>query len=72
MFSLIESAKIGELSLDPVARWEALKKAEGIILDDAAIFPVYQKGAARMIRSGVTGVEYHAVGHPGYKNAEKK
>ncbi len=70
--AIIESAKTGELSLDPAARWEALKKAEGLLLDDAAIFPVYQKGAARMINANVSGVEYHAVGHPGYKNAEKK
>lgn len=69
--AIIESAKTGELALDYPARWDALKKAEGILLDDAAIFPVYQKGAARMIAPNVKGIEFHAVGNTLYKNATK-
>ncbi|MGN6712814.1 peptide ABC transporter substrate-binding protein [Anaerocolumna jejuensis] len=70
---IIESAKKGDLALDPSARWDALKKAEKIVMDDAVIFPVYQKGDAVMIKSGVEGIEFHSVGiNRIYKDATKK
>jgi oligopeptide transport system substrate-binding protein len=69
--AIIESAKTGELALDYVARWSALKDAEGILLNDAAIFPVYQKSDCRMIKSNVAGYEFHAVGNTIYKNVTK-
>lgn len=69
----IESAKKGELALDVAARWEALKGAEKIVMDEAVILPVYQKGNAVMIKSGVEGIEFHSVGiNRIYKNAVKK
>lgn len=67
---IVKSAQTGELASDVEARWEALKEAEGILLDDAAILPVYQKGSAVMIKSNVSGVDFHTVGVPRvYKNA---
>ena len=48
--SLIQSAKKGELALDSEKRWEALKKAEKMVMDDAVICPVYQQGNAVMIK----------------------
>ncbi len=69
--AIIQSAKDGELSLDLTARWEGLKKAESIVMDEAVILPVYQKGNAVMIKSKVAGVEFHSVGiNKIYKNAE--
>lgn len=59
---LVNSSLDGELSLDAEARWTALQEAEGIILEDAGILPVYQKGNAVMIKSNVSGVDFHAVG----------
>lgn len=71
--SIIESAKKGDLALDITARWEALKKAETIVMDEAVIFPVYQKGDAVMIKSGVEGIEFHSVGiNRIFKNTTKK
>lgn len=68
----IDSAKKGELALDQKARWEALKGTEKTVMDDAVIFPVYQKGSAVMIKSNVSGVDFHSVGVPRiYKNAKK-
>ncbi len=68
--AIIESAKKGDLALDLTARWEALKKAETIVMDDAVILPVYQKGDAVMIKAGVEGIEFHSVGiNRIYKNA---
>lgn len=59
---LVNSSLDGELSLDSEARWTALQEAESIILEDAGILPVYQKGNAVMVKSNVTGVDFHTVG----------
>jgi oligopeptide transport system substrate-binding protein len=70
--AIIEDAKKGDLALDLEARWEALKDAEKIVMDEAVIMPVYQKGDAVMVRSGVEGVEFHSVGiNRIFKNATK-
>lgn len=67
---IIKSAQTGELANDEEARWAALKEAEGIVLDEAAILPVYQKGSAVMMKGNVDGVDFHTVGVPRvYKNA---
>ena len=69
---IIESAKKGELALDLKARWEALKDAEAIVMAEAVILPVYQKGDAVMVKAGVKGIEFHSVGiNRIYKNASK-
>lgn len=69
---IIQSAKKGELALDVNARWEALKKAEKMVMDEAVIFPVYQKGNAVMIKKNVSGIEFHSVAiNRVYKNATK-
>lgn len=70
--AIVNSAKSGELALDINKRWEELKKAEKIVMDNAVIFPVYQKGDAVMIKSTVAGIEFHSVGVTRiYKNATK-
>lgn len=69
---IIADAKKGALALDLTARWAALKKAETIVMDEAVIFPVYQKGDAVMIKNGVDGIEFHSVGiNRIFKNAVK-
>ncbi|KAA8999747.1 peptide ABC transporter substrate-binding protein [Paenibacillus spiritus] len=70
--ALINSASKGDLASKPEERWEALKKAEGIVMDQAVIFPVYQKGNAVLIKPNVTGLEFHSVGvNVFYKHADK-
>lgn len=70
--AIVNSAKSGDLALDVNKRWEELKKAEKIAMDAAVIFPVYQKGDAVMIKSTVSGIEFHSVGiNRIYKNAAK-
>ncbi len=70
--SIIDSCKKGELALDVEARWEALKEAETIAMDEVVIMPVYQKGDAVMIKSSVSGIEFHSVGVTRrYNNATK-
>ncbi|MNI58878.1 Dipeptide-binding protein DppE precursor [compost metagenome] len=70
---IIKSAQDGDLALDLDKRWEELKKAEKIVMDQAVIFPVYQKGNAVMIKDGVSGIEFHSVGiNRIFKNVDKK
>lgn len=70
--ALIESAKKGDLALDVAKRWSALVDAEKIVMDDAVILPVYQKGNAVMQRSTIQGVEFHSVAINRYfKNTTK-
>lgn len=70
---LVYSSIDGELSLDNEARWEALKEAESILLNDAGVLPVYQKGNAVMVQDNVSGIDFHAVGLPRvYKFAVKE
>lgn len=59
----------GELANKPVERWEKLKEAEKMLMDNAVIAPVYQTGAAMLIKTNVKGIEFHSVGVPTvYKN----
>lgn len=52
-------------------RWELLKEAEGICMDDYAVAPIFQVGGASLISKNVKGIETHAVGVPYiYKNVE--
>lgn len=59
--ALIASCTDGELCTKITERWSALKKAEIMIMEDAAISPVYQKCNANLIKSNVKGVAFHAV-----------
>ena len=57
--AIIKSAINGELALDPTARWQGLKDAEKIIMDNMVILPVYQKNNAMMTKANVKGIESH-------------
>ncbi|MDH6457943.1 oligopeptide transport system substrate-binding protein [Fusobacterium sp. PH5-7] len=70
---LIFDASKGDLTGKPAERWEALKQAEKVCMDAAAILPVYQTGSAVMIKKDLTGFEFHSVGVPTiYKNIVRK
>lgn len=45
-------------------RWDAMLEMEKVLLDDAAIFPIYQSGYSFLIDPAVDGIEVHAVGIP--------
>lgn len=68
--SLIRSAYGGELAADKEKRWLALAEAERMLVEEAVIFPIYERGMAILIKPGVEGVEFHTVGVSRiYKNA---
>ena len=53
-------------------RWEAMYDAESIVLEQAAIFPLYGQCNAEMISSAVTGVDFHPVAlNRVFKDAKK-
>lgn len=68
----VKDASRGKLAGDPEGRWEAMKQAEKILLEnDAAISPIYQSGTALLINPKVKGIENHSVGTSFiYKNVE--
>ncbi|SCH70430.1 peptide ABC transporter substrate-binding protein [Romboutsia sp. 1001713B170207_170306_H8] len=52
-------------------RWQLLKDAEGICMQDYPVAPIFQVGGASLISENVKGIETHAVGVPYiYKNVE--
>lgn len=65
---LIEDAK-GPLLKDPEARWKALGEASTMLLDDAALIPVIQRGSAFMDKPYVKGVVVNSSGINNYKEA---
>ncbi len=68
--ALLDSATFGEASKDPQARWDALHQAEAIAVNDLVIIPLYEKSNATMIKSYVSGIEFHPVAiNRVYKNA---
>lgn len=70
---LVYEASKGSLVTKLEERWQALKDAEKIVMDEATILPVYQTGSAMMIKSNIKGIEFHSVGVPTvYKNAVKE
>ena len=59
----------GELASQPEARWEMMKTAEKLLVEeDAAVAPLYQRGYTFLQNPKVKGVEPHAVGVGIYKN----
>lgn len=70
--ALIASCTDGELCTKIAERWAAMKKAETMIMEDAAISPIYQKCNANLIKSNVKGIAFHAVAiNKIYKNTTK-
>lgn len=51
-----------ELALKPVERYEAFLKAEKILIEDAAIAPVYQSATAQLVSPKIEGVVHNTFG----------
>ena len=71
-YALIESCVTGKYAQMPKERWETLKAAEKIVLEDTVIFPLYQQADACMVKANVNGIEFHPVAlNRVYKNTTK-
>ncbi|MCW9130093.1 peptide ABC transporter substrate-binding protein [Bacillus paramycoides] len=66
---LIKKAE-NDFVLDQTKRWETLREAERIVLEDAAIAPLYHIGSAYVQKDYVKGIDKHQFGGVyTYKNA---
>ena len=69
---IIADCTTGQYVGDAEARWAAMYEAEKIIMEEAVIVPVYTKADANMIKSNVSGIEFHPVAlNRVFKNATK-
>ncbi|RGZ00636.1 peptide ABC transporter substrate-binding protein [Clostridium sp. AM58-1XD] len=60
--AMIRYANKGYLHGEEGKRWNTLKEAEKIVMEQAVIFPVCQKANAYMVRKTVKGMEFHPTG----------
>lgn len=68
---ILNNIKTVEYALDVEARWDLIKQAEQIIADESVILPVYQSANASLVKSDISGIEFHAVGlNRVYKNVK--
>ncbi|WP_459501315.1 peptide ABC transporter substrate-binding protein [Bacillus sp. C1] len=58
---LIKQAKY-DIVLDQQKRWKALQEAEQIVLEDAAIAPLYHTGSSYIQKKHIKGIEKHQFG----------
>ncbi|PEK32348.1 peptide ABC transporter substrate-binding protein [Bacillus pseudomycoides] len=58
---LIKKAKY-DIVLDQQKRWKALQEAERIVLEDAAVAPLYHTGSAYIQKERIKGIEKHQFG----------
>ncbi|MGG2092572.1 peptide ABC transporter substrate-binding protein [Bacillus sp. S13(2024)] len=58
---LINSAK-NDFVLEEQKRWKAMQEAERILLEDAAVAPLYHTGSAYLQKEYVKGIEMHQFG----------
>jgi oligopeptide transport system substrate-binding protein len=70
--AIIKDCTTGQYITDAAARWKAMYDAEKIVMKEAVIAPLYTKADANMIKSNVTGIEFHPVAlNRVFKNAVK-
>ena len=58
---LIADCTTGAYISDYDARWEAMFKAETLVMQEAVIAPLYTKANANLIAAGVEGIQFHPV-----------
>ena len=57
------NASVGELAMDPEARWDAMAQAEKLLIEeDFAIGPIYQRGTMQLQKPYVKGIVSHSFG----------
>lgn len=59
--SIIAGARTADMLNQPQERWDSLHKAEGILLDDVAVFPTVQNGIAMLINPKVHNMDVRNV-----------
>ncbi len=60
--AILEECTTGDLAADDAGRATALQEAERIFMSEASIVPLYQVTDCFLVRTNVTGINYHLVG----------
>ena len=67
--AILNMAEKGEHAADSEARWQDMKDAEKLLVQDLnAVIPVYQNGGAMMINPAITGIQFHSAGVDNYRH----
>ncbi|MBQ1289047.1 MAG: peptide ABC transporter substrate-binding protein [Erysipelotrichaceae bacterium] len=66
---LVFDAERGEGMNDPAKRWADFLEAEKVlVVEDAAIIPVFQAGGAMIINPNISGIEFHSASVDSYRH----
>jgi oligopeptide transport system substrate-binding protein len=66
---LVFDAERGEGMNDPAKRWADFLEAEKVlVVEDAAIVPVFQAGGAMIINPNISGIEFHSASVDSYRH----
>lgn len=67
--ALVNDAERGAGIADASIRWEDFKKAEiQLVVNDAAIVPIFQSGGAMIINPNISGIEFHSAAVDSYRH----
>ena len=67
--ALVADAEKGAGISDPSVRWEDFKQAEiQLVVNDAAVVPVFQSGGAMIINPNISGIEFHSAAVDSYRH----
>ena len=70
--AILDECTTGDLCTELDARRTRLYDAEKLVMDEACIFPIYTAADATMVKSNVSGIEFHPVAlNRVYKNTTK-
>ena len=66
---LVADAERGAGATDPAVRWQNFLNAEKtLVVDDAAVVPVFQAGGAMIINPNISGIEFHSASVDSYRH----
>ena len=67
--ALVYDAERGEGATNPTVRWSDFLEAEKVlVVEDAAIVPVFQAGGAMIINPNISGIEFHSASVDSYRH----
>lgn len=60
---ILNDCTVGDMASDMEARGAALQRAEEIFFEGASVVPMYQTSRCMLVRTNISGINYHLVGN---------
>lgn len=60
---ILSDCTVGSMASDLTARGAALQRAEEIFMDGASVIPLYQTSTCLLVRTNISGINYHLCGN---------